>query len=92
VRVPIFPITYAFRTGSRIRVTITAPGGDRPQWTFATFKTAGDVTDTVSLGGSTPSKLVLPVVPGLAPTDPQPPCPSLRGQPCRAYEPAGNGG
>ena len=92
VRIPLLPITYAFRTGSQIRITITAPGGDRPAWTFATPATGGEVTDTVALGGSHPSKLVLPVVPGLAPTDPQPPCPSLRGQPCRTYEAAGNGG
>lgn len=92
VRVPILPITYAFRTGSRIRITITAPGGDRPAWTFATPAAGAEVTDTVSLGGSRPSKLVLPVVPGLTPTSAQPPCPSLRGQPCRSYEPAGNGG
>ncbi len=92
VRVPMLPITYAFRAGSKIRITITAPGGDRPEWTFATPKTAGDVTDTVSLGGTQPSKLVLPVIVGLEPTDPQPPCPSLRGQPCRTFEAAGNGG
>jgi hypothetical protein len=90
VRVPILPMSYAFRAGSRIRITISAPGGDRPEWTFAT--SADDVTDTVTLGGPTPSRLVLPVVSGLAPGAPQPPCPSLRGQPCRPYEPAGNGG
>lgn len=92
VRVPILPISYAFRAGSKIRITITAPGGDRPEWTFKTAATGGSVTDTVTLGGSRPSKLVLPVVAGAPPTDPQPPCPSLRGQPCRSYEPAGNGG
>jgi predicted acyl esterase len=92
VRIPIFPIAYAFRTGSQIRITLTAPGGDRPAWTFDTPSTGGDVTDTVSLGGTKPSKLVLPVLADIAPTDPQPACPSLRGQPCRAYEPAGNGG
>lgn len=92
VRVPILPMTYAFRAGSKIRITITAPGGDRPAWTFATPSTGGSVTDTVTLGGATPSQLVLPVVSGLAPGGPQPPCPSLRGQPCRTYEPAGNGG
>jgi predicted acyl esterase len=90
VRVPILPMSYAFRAGSRIRITITAPGGDRPEWTFAT--SAAGATDTVTLGGTTPSRLVLPVVSGLVPTGAQPPCPSLRGQPCRPYEAAGNGG
>lgn len=92
LRIPIFPIAYAFRSGSQIRITITAPGGDRPAWTFDTPSTDGEVTDTVSIGGATPSKLVLPVLADLDPTEPQPACPSLRGQPCRAYEPAGNGG
>ena len=36
VRVPIFPVAHAFRAGSRIRVTVQAPGGDRPRWRFAT--------------------------------------------------------
>ena len=92
VRVPILPFAYSFRAGSRIRVTVTAPGGDRPAWVFDTVPTGGTVTDTVGIGGSTPSALVLSVVPGITPPDAQPACPSLRGQPCRAYVPAHNGG
>jgi uncharacterized protein len=34
-----------------------------------------------------PSKLVLPVVPGLSVPTGLPPCPGLRGEPCRAYQP-----
>lgn len=93
VEVPILPFAYAFRAGSRIRVTITAPGGDRPEWAFAdTYQTHGTVTDTLGLGGVRPTALVLSVLPGTTPPDPQPPCPSLRGEPCRTYVPAGNGG
>ena len=92
VRIPILPFAYAFRTGSRIRLTITAPGGDRPVWQFETYKTGGRVADTVGLGGATPSALVLSVVPGVTPPDGQPACPSLRGQPCRTYAAAANGG
>lgn len=92
VRVPLLPVAYAFRAGSRIRVTVSAPGGDRPSWRFDTPATGGQVTDTLSLGGKTASSLVLPVIAGVSPTDPQPACPSLRGQPCRAYVPAGNQG
>lgn len=91
VRIPIFPIGHAFRAGSKIRITITAPGGDRPAWEFDTPSTGGKVTDTLSLGGVQASKLVLPVV-DVVPTDPPPACPSLRGQPCRMYAAAGNGG
>jgi hypothetical protein len=92
VRVPIDPIGFAFRSGSRIRITITAPGGTRPEWAFDTYRTHGRVVDTVELGGARPSSLVLSVVPGIQPPDPQPACPSLRGEPCRTYVPAGNGG
>jgi predicted acyl esterase len=92
LRIPILPFAYVFRTGSRIRVTVTAPGGDRPAWVFDTPPTNGTVTDTVGLGRATPSALVLSVVPGITPPDPQPACPSLRGQPCRTYVPAANGG
>ena len=49
IRVPIDPIAYTFRAGSRLRVTIEAPGGDRPSWAFGTTYAAG-TTDTVSLG------------------------------------------
>ena len=92
VRIPINPLAYSFRAGSRIRVTITAPGGDRPTWTFVTPATDGSVTDTLGLGGLAASALVLPVIPGVTPGDAQPACPSLRGEPCRTYVPAGNGG
>ena len=92
LQIPITPFAYSFRAGSRIRVTIEAPGGDRPAWTFLTYQTNGTVKDSVSFGDITPSALVMSVVPNLTPSDPQPACPSLRGQPCRTYVPAGNGG
>ena len=89
VRVPINPIAFTFRSGSKIRITISAPGGDRPSWAFGTFDTGGAVTNTIYFGASS---LVLPVVAGITPTDAQPACTSNRGQPCRNYEAAGNGG
>ena len=61
-------------------------------WAFATPATRGTVEDTVAVGGTGGSTLVLPVVPGITPGDAQPACPSLRGQPCRAFVAAGNGG
>jgi hypothetical protein len=38
----------------------------------------------VSRSRARPSRLLLPVVAGAAPTG-LPPCPGLRGEPCRAY-------
>jgi uncharacterized protein len=34
-----------------------------------------------------PSRLVLPVVPGVSVPTGLPPCPGLRGEPCRTYVP-----
>lgn len=85
-RVALFPFAHQFRAGSRIRLTIQAPGGDRPEWTFDTPATAGAVRNVVARDRRHASRIVLPVLaagPDLGTTPA--PCPSLRGQPCRAY-------
>lgn len=97
VRVPIYPVAHMFRAGSKIRISITATGGDRARWDFDTIDN-GSTVNSIQLGGATPSKLVLPVIPGVsAPPAGQPghdrPAPTaLRGQPSRTYQPATNGG
>jgi predicted acyl esterase len=92
VRVPIFPVAHAFRAGSRIRVTVQAPGGDRPRWDFDTVDN-GRARNTVSLGGARASSLVLPVIAGAtARGTPLPGATALRGQPSRPYAAAANGG
>ncbi len=92
VRVPIFGVAHAFRAGSRIRVTVSAVGGDRPRWAFATLDT-GSTTNSIALGGARASKLVLPIVAGAtAKGTPLPGATALRGEPDRAYVAASNGG
>jgi uncharacterized protein len=92
LRVGLFAVGHVFRKGSRIRISIEAPGGDRTRWAFSTPATGGLVLDEVMRGRVRASRLVLSVVPnGDAPAE-LPPCPGLRGQPRRAYEPATNGG
>jgi hypothetical protein len=91
VRVPILPVAHAFRAGSRLRVTVQAPGGDRPRWRFATLE-RGRGRTTIALGGMRASRLVLPEVPGVTAQTPLPAPTALRGQPSRAYRPASNGG
>ena len=81
-RVEMFPFAYVFHRGSRIRVIIEAPGGTRPRWTFSALPGNGSV-NTVGLGGVHASSILLPVVPGVTVVGGQPPCPSLRGEPCR---------
>jgi len=85
-------VAHAFRAGSRIRISIEAPGGDRTRWAFDTAATHGGVLDEVSRTHAQPSRVVLSVIPGVAPPAGLPPCPGLRGQPCRTYMPATNGG
>jgi predicted acyl esterase len=86
VRVPIFPVAHAFRAGSRLRVTIQAPGGDRPRWRFETVDT-GRTRNTIAVGFPQASKLVLPVVTGATAATPLPAPTALRGQPSREYRP-----
>jgi hypothetical protein len=42
---------------------------------------------SVSRAPSRPSRLILPVVAGLDAPTALPPCPGLRGEPCRPYAP-----
>jgi len=92
VRVPIFPVTHAFRAGSKLRVTVSAVGGDRPRWDFDTVD-KGTTKNTIMLGGVGASKLVIPVLPGAdAKGTPLPGPTALRGEPNRTYAPASNGG
>ena len=88
VRIPIDPIAHTFRPGTELRVVISAPGGDRPEWTFDTLDNGQEAT--VGLGGLTASSLVVDVVPGVAATTTLPACGSLRGEPCRAYQTESN--
>lgn len=91
-RVQIFPFAHMFRAGSKIRINVQAPGGDRTIWDFATIE-KGKTKNTIGLGGSKASKLVLPVIPGVdSKGTTLPPPTALRGQPSRDYKPATNGG
>ncbi|MFT6051590.1 MAG: putative acyl esterase [Halioglobus sp.] len=85
-RVEIFPFAHIFRAGSRIRLQIDTPGDSRELWKFKLLEYDVAVTHTIAHSGMYPSSIVLPFIP-LAPVESSPPpCPSLRGQPCRLYE------
>ena len=93
---PIFPVAHVLRPGSRLRVQVNNPGGDLPLWLFENPDYGNpDATYRVGRGGATPSRLVLPVLPGVTvealdiPAE-RPPCGALRGQPCRPYVPLTN--
>lgn len=82
VRVELYPFAHPFRAGSRLRLTIDAPGGNRPVWAFDTI--AGGEQVTIAHDADHPSRLVLAVVPGIEVPPGVAPCGSLRGQPCRS--------
>jgi predicted acyl esterase len=88
VTVPLYYEGHAYRAGSRIRVTIAAPNGAQPIWSFAQTVPRGKGRVSIAFSRKMPSRVVLPVVPGVSVPTPLPPCPGLRGEPCRAYRAA----
>ena len=85
VRVPIAAFGHVFRAGSRIRIAIDTPGDSRAEWRFELLAFPGTATQTIAHEVGHASSVVLPFVGGIPVTSPPPVCPSLRGQPCRAY-------
>jgi predicted acyl esterase len=83
LRVELFPFAQPFRAGSRIRVTVDAPGGAKPLWAFETIDHGERVW--VAADRKHRSRLVLSLVPGIAVPKKAPACASLRSQPCRTY-------
>jgi uncharacterized protein len=90
VTIPLYYEGHAYRAGSRIRVTISAPNGDQPIWSFSKTLPKGHARVSIASSGRMPSRLTLPVVPGLSVPTGLPPCPGLRGEPCRDYQPLAN--
>jgi len=86
VVIPLYFEGHSYRAGSRIRVTVSAPNGTQPVWSFDQTQPDGSTaTESIAFSPLMPSSLILPIVPGLdAPTGP-PACPSLRNEPCRSY-------
>jgi predicted acyl esterase len=86
VTIPLYYQGHVYRPGSRIRVTISAPNGDQPIWSFSETQPTGTATIDIARTQSTPSILVLPVIVGMPVPTALPPCPGLRGEPCRTYQ------
>ena len=98
VRVEIMPFSHVFRAGSRIRVSVDTPGDSCVRWKFRLSEYDTDPVHSISHNADHPSSVVLPVIDGVELPEmvPEskietplglPPCPSLRGQPCRTYVP-----
>jgi predicted acyl esterase len=83
VTIPLYYEGHVYRRGSRIRVIVSAPGGDQPVWSFSQLVPGHPARVWLTYSRSMPSRLVLPVVGGVNVPSPLPPCPALRGEPCR---------
>jgi uncharacterized protein len=93
VTIPLYFEGHAYRAGSRVRVTIAAPNGTQPVWSFSQTQPEGTTaTESVAFSPTMPSSIVLPVVPGVAVPTTLPACPSLRNEPCRSYQAYVNNG
>ncbi len=87
VTIPLYFEGHAYRAGSHLRVTIAAPNGSQPVWSFSKTEPEGTTANvSIAFGPGMPANLALPVVPGLSVPSPQPACPSLRNEPCRTYQ------
>src|SRR5262249_3671173 len=58
VTVPLYYEGHAYRKGSRIRVTIAAPGGDQPVWAFSELSPHGTAKVFIAHSAKFPSRLV----------------------------------
>jgi hypothetical protein len=85
VVIPLYYEGHVYRAGSRIRVTIAAPNGTQPIWSFGETDPSGPSTVSIAFSKKMPSSLVLPVVGGVSVPTGYPACPSLRNEPCRPY-------
>jgi predicted acyl esterase len=92
VRVEMMPFGHAFRAGSRLRVSVDTPGDSRAWWRFRLAEF--DTPPVVEVGHDADhaSSIALPRIPGVQVPVAQPPCESLRDQPCRDYVPVAGGG
>lgn len=86
-RVEVFPFAQVIRAGSRIRLSVHTPGGDRVRWKYILADVPEDSTIDIGYNSSAPSKLVLSSVPGITgyPSTVPANCNSLRAQPCRDF-------
>jgi len=88
--VAINAFAHPLRAGSQLRMTVSSPGRDHGTWLFEAPAYQGAPSFHLGRGGEHASALHLSVLPGLDVPEQAPPCPSLRGQPCRVYEPLQN--
>jgi predicted acyl esterase len=81
VDIEVFPAGHIFRTGSRLRLVVDSPGGNRNLWAFDVLPHDGS-TITVDPAASS---LTLPFVSDFETPEGLPDCMNTRSQPCRIW-------
>ncbi|MDW3216970.1 MAG: CocE/NonD family hydrolase [Acidimicrobiales bacterium] len=81
IDVEIFPAGHVFRAGSKLRLIVDPPGGNRNLWAFDVLPNDGTAVQ-VDPAAST---LTLPFVSGVDVPDGLSDCEHTRSQPCRMY-------
>lgn len=81
LRVELFPFGHIFRAGSRIKVSVEAPGGNRERWAFGTIQQPA--VNRIAHTPAMPSRILLPRIPGFERVPPLAQCGLVRKQPCR---------
>jgi hypothetical protein len=93
VTIPLYFQGHVYRAGSRIRVTISAPNGTQPIWSFDQTQPEETTAQvSIAFGPGMASSLALPIVPGVSVPTGLPSCQSLRNEPCRPYQAIVNDG
>jgi uncharacterized protein len=85
--VTIPSVAHPMRAGSKLRMLVSTPGRDHGTWEFTPPVYEDDSTPTFQLGYGPdhPTRLRMVELPNIEIPETYPPCPSLRGQPCREY-------
>src|SRR3954454_398113 len=84
VTIPLYYQGHALPGGlPHIRVTISAPTGAQHIWSSGETDPPGAANVSMAHSTQQPSRLLLPVVPGVNVPTGLRPCPGLRGEPCR---------
>ncbi len=84
VQVEVFPAAHVIRAGSRLRLIVDSPGGNRNLWAFDVLPNDGD-TIQVEVGFGTNSFISLPFVRDVPVPAGLPDCENTRSQPCRMW-------
>jgi len=90
VRISLPSVAAPVRAGSRLRLQVSSPGRNHGTWLFEDLFEGAAPRHRVGRGGTEASAITLTVLDGIAVPAAYPPCPGLRGQPCRPYLPVTN--